>query len=96
MIEYHPNTSHINYFQNRTTLIAKVANFSIPHKVNVPEARILMIGPVGAGKSRFFNTINSIFNDRITNQSNTGSAVSSLTTVTSLWDFQSLKRTYRV
>ncbi|KAL3861467.1 hypothetical protein ACJMK2_007501 [Sinanodonta woodiana] len=67
--------------QNRTTLMSKIANFSIPANVNVPEARILMIGPVGAGKSSFFNTINSIFNDRITNQSNTGSAASSLTTV---------------
>ncbi|KAK3576750.1 hypothetical protein CHS0354_005589 [Potamilus streckersoni] len=67
--------------KNRIALMSKIAHYSVPPNVNVPEARILMIGPIGAGKSSFINTINSIFNERITNQSNTGSAVRSLTTV---------------
>jgi len=51
--------------------------------LNVPQARILLIGQVGAGKSSFFNTINSIFRGYITGQANSGSAEHSLTTVVS-------------
>ncbi|XP_052395582.1 interferon-induced protein 44-like [Carassius gibelio] len=42
--------------------------------------RILMIGPVGAGKSSFFNSINSIFTGHVTNKAMSGSAGTSLTT----------------
>ncbi|XP_065101872.1 interferon-induced protein 44-like [Paramisgurnus dabryanus] len=51
------------------------------HKVSsVNRARILMIGPVGAGKSSFFNSINSIFMGRMTNKAMAGSSGTSLTT----------------
>ncbi|KAL3883618.1 hypothetical protein ACJMK2_029863 [Sinanodonta woodiana] len=40
-----------------------------------------MLGPVGAGKSSYFNTINSIFQDRITEQSMVGSSTFSITKV---------------
>ncbi|KAL3861466.1 hypothetical protein ACJMK2_007500 [Sinanodonta woodiana] len=75
--------------ETRTGLMARIESFNPPTALDVNEARILMIGPVGAGKSSFFNTINSIFNDRITNQSNTGSAASSLTTVYRQYKVQS-------
>lgn len=48
--------------------------------LDVSEARILMIGPVGAGKSSFYNTINSIFRGRITQKAGSGCAEQSLTT----------------
>ncbi|NP_001373755.1 uncharacterized protein isoform X3 [Danio rerio] len=41
--------------------------------------RILMIGPVGAGKSSFFNSINSIFTGHVTSKAMSGSAGTSLT-----------------
>ncbi|KAK2906929.1 hypothetical protein Q8A67_005914 [Cirrhinus molitorella] len=47
---------------------------------SVSQVRILMIGPVGAGKSSFFNSINSIFMGRITSKAMSGSAGTSLTT----------------
>nr|XP_055073519.1 interferon-induced protein 44-like [Misgurnus anguillicaudatus]XP_055073520.1 interferon-induced protein 44-like [Misgurnus anguillicaudatus] len=51
------------------------------HKVSsVNRARILMIGPVGAGKSSLFNSINSIFMGRMTNKAMAGSSGTSLTT----------------
>ncbi|XP_073700376.1 interferon-induced protein 44-like [Garra rufa] len=53
------------------------------HKPLVPSVsrvRILMIGPVGAGKSSFFNSINSIFMGRMTSKAMSGSAGTSLTT----------------
>uniref|UniRef100_A0A3B3R1K2 Interferon-induced protein 44-like n=1 Tax=Paramormyrops kingsleyae TaxID=1676925 RepID=A0A3B3R1K2_9TELE len=46
---------------------------------SVPRARILLIGAVGAGKSSFFNSINSIFRGNITSQANAGYQETSLT-----------------
>ncbi|XP_048851294.1 interferon-induced protein 44-like isoform X2 [Brienomyrus brachyistius] len=45
----------------------------------VPQARILLVGPVGAGKSSFFNSINSIFRDNIISEAETGYKGTSLT-----------------
>ncbi|KAL3872714.1 hypothetical protein ACJMK2_035920 [Sinanodonta woodiana] len=56
-------------------------NYEPPDALKIPETQILMVGPVGAGKSSFFNTINSIFKGRITQKGYTGSAEHSLTTV---------------
>nr|XP_015826363.2 interferon-induced protein 44-like [Nothobranchius furzeri] len=47
---------------------------------SVSQARVLMIGPVGAGKSSFFNSINSVFRGHVTNQAISGCASTSLTT----------------
>lgn len=50
----------------------------------VPQARILLVGPVGAGKSSFFNSINSIFRGSMTCQAIAGTADKSVTTQVSL------------
>ncbi|XP_056303330.1 interferon-induced protein 44-like isoform X2 [Danio aesculapii] len=47
---------------------------------SVSRVRILMLGPVGAGKSSFFNSINSIFMGYVTSKAMSGSAKSSVTT----------------
>ena len=49
-------------------------------EADLPEANVLLVGPVGAGKSSFYNTVNSIFRDRITQRAGSGSAEQSLTT----------------
>ncbi|XP_072562840.1 interferon-induced protein 44-like [Paramormyrops kingsleyae] len=46
---------------------------------SVPEARILLIGAITAGKSSFFNSINSIFRDNMTSQAKAGYKGTSLT-----------------
>ncbi|XP_043079852.1 LOW QUALITY PROTEIN: interferon-induced protein 44-like [Puntigrus tetrazona] len=51
-----------------------------PLMKSVSKVRILMIGPVGAGKSSFFNSINSIFMGRMTSKAMSGSAGTSVTT----------------
>lgn len=51
-----------------------------PEVKSVVQARVLLVGPVGAGKSSFFNSINSVFKGHVTGQANTGSAGTSLTT----------------
>ncbi|TDH08692.1 hypothetical protein EPR50_G00100860 [Perca flavescens] len=51
-----------------------------PTVSSVPQARVLLIGPVGAGKSSFFNSINSVFRGHVTSQAIAGSSTTSLTT----------------
>ncbi|XP_036452147.1 interferon-induced protein 44-like [Colossoma macropomum] len=47
---------------------------------SVKQARVLLVGPVGVGKSSFFNSISSVFKGYVSSQANTGSAGTSLTT----------------
>ncbi|XP_073677122.1 interferon-induced protein 44-like isoform X1 [Garra rufa] len=63
----------------RAQLMAIIRNHK-PLVTSVSRVRILMIGLVGAGKSSFFNSINSIFMGRMTSKAMSGSAGTSLTT----------------
>ncbi|XP_062611391.1 interferon-induced protein 44-like, partial [Saccostrea cucullata] len=47
---------------------------------NVSAANILLIGQIGAGKSSFFNSVNSIFRGKITSKASSGSFEHSVTT----------------
>ncbi|KAM6892548.1 interferon-induced protein 44-like [Xenentodon cancila] len=51
-----------------------------PTADSISRVRVLLIGPVGAGKSSFFNSINSVFVGHVTGQAISGSSTSSLTT----------------
>ncbi|KAK3577662.1 hypothetical protein CHS0354_000090 [Potamilus streckersoni] len=62
------------------TLKDEVENFIPLKELNISQAKILLVGPVGAGKSSFFNTISSIFRGYVTSQACSGSAEHSLTT----------------
>ncbi|XP_061099783.1 interferon-induced protein 44-like isoform X1 [Conger conger] len=62
----------------RKELLDFVKNYR-PMMKGVQQARILLVGPVGVGKSSFFNSINSIFRGHVTSQAIAGSAVKSLT-----------------
>ncbi|XP_065101777.1 interferon-induced protein 44-like isoform X2 [Paramisgurnus dabryanus] len=65
--------------ERREELVKSIKNYK-PMASSVNRARILMIGPVGAGKSSFFNSINSIFMGRMTNKAMAGTSGTSLTT----------------
>ncbi|XP_067271949.1 interferon-induced protein 44-like [Pseudorasbora parva] len=65
--------------KQREGLMKMIRNHK-PMTASVSRVRILMIGPVGAGKSSFFNSINSVFMGRITSKAMSGSAGTSLTT----------------
>ncbi|CAK6984151.1 interferon-induced protein 44-like [Scomber scombrus] len=54
--------------------------FYKPMVDSVSQIRVLLIGAVGAGKSSFFNSINSVFRGHVTNQATAGSSSTSLTT----------------
>ncbi|XP_037625756.1 interferon-induced protein 44-like isoform X3 [Sebastes umbrosus] len=51
-----------------------------PTVSSVSQIRVLLIGQVGAGKSSFFNSINSVFKGHVTSQAIAGSSTISLTT----------------
>ena len=58
----------------------EVETFSPPQFVQARQSKILIIGPVGAGKSSFFNTIASVFRGYVsTDQAASGSAEQSIT-----------------
>ncbi|CAC5394351.1 unnamed protein product [Mytilus coruscus] len=63
------------------SLKEKIERYRPLQELKVPQARLLLVGQVGAGKSSFFNTINSIFRGHITSQACSGNAEHSLTTI---------------
>uniref|UniRef100_A0A667Z3E7 TLDc domain-containing protein n=1 Tax=Myripristis murdjan TaxID=586833 RepID=A0A667Z3E7_9TELE len=65
--------------EKRNELMNSIKTYK-PINSSVPQARILLVGPVGAGKSSFFNSINSVFRGHVTSQAIAGCAGTSLTT----------------
>ncbi|XP_062567610.1 interferon-induced protein 44-like [Saccostrea cucullata] len=57
-----------------------ISTYQPPKDLDVPDVNILLVGAVGAGKSSFLNTVNSIFHGDITSRACTGSSDHSLTT----------------
>uniref|UniRef100_A0A3B3BCP1 TLDc domain-containing protein n=1 Tax=Oryzias melastigma TaxID=30732 RepID=A0A3B3BCP1_ORYME len=64
---------------NKTELMESI-QFYKPLNNSVTQARVLLVGPVGVGKSSFFNSINSVFRGHVTSQAISGSSSTSLTT----------------
>uniref|UniRef100_A0A671V671 Interferon-induced protein 44-like n=1 Tax=Sparus aurata TaxID=8175 RepID=A0A671V671_SPAAU len=65
--------------ETRTELMENIKSYKPPVS-SVSQIRVLLIGPVGAGKSSFFNSISSVFRGHVTNPAMSGSFTSSLTT----------------
>lgn len=65
--------------EKKEQLMKAVQNYQ-PDIKTVHQARVLLVGPVGAGKSSFFNSINSAFRGNMTSQAIAGTAESSVTT----------------
>ncbi|XP_073332902.1 interferon-induced protein 44-like [Pagrus major] len=65
--------------EKRTELMESMKSYK-PTVSSVSQVRVLLIGPVGAGKSSFFNSINSVFRGHVTSQAISGSSSTSLTT----------------
>ncbi|XP_030630440.1 interferon-induced protein 44-like [Chanos chanos] len=65
--------------ERKKVLMETITNWR-PDVNSVKQARMLLVGPVGAGKSSFFNSVSSVFRGHVTSQANTGSAGTSLTT----------------
>ncbi|XP_042357045.1 interferon-induced protein 44-like [Plectropomus leopardus] len=65
--------------ERRQQLVENIKSYK-PELKTVPQARVLLVGPVGAGKSSFFNSINSLFRGNMTSQAIAGTAGKSVTT----------------
>ncbi|XP_056000062.1 interferon-induced protein 44-like [Ostrea edulis] len=57
-----------------------VIDYRPPEEMEAPEANVLLVGQIGAGKSSLLNTMNSIFKGEMTSRAWTGSSENSLTT----------------
>ncbi|GAB1288240.1 Interferon-induced protein 44-like [Apodemus speciosus] len=64
--------------QHRGKLLSALRDYR-PYEDLVSEVRILLVGPVGSGKSSFFNSVKSAFQGRLTRQAIVGSEESSIT-----------------
>ncbi|XP_044217289.1 interferon-induced protein 44-like isoform X3 [Thunnus albacares] len=65
--------------EKRKELMDRIRSYK-PMVSSVPQCRVLLIGAVGAGKSSFFNSVNSVFRGHVTSQATSGSSTTSLTT----------------
>eukprot|EP00064_Thunnus_orientalis_P015275 superscaffoldBa00002799_g15325 len=65
--------------ERKQQLMKAIKNYK-PDIKTVQQARVLLVGPVGAGKSSFFNSINSAFRGNMTSQAIAGTAGKSVTT----------------
>ncbi|XP_072516878.1 interferon-induced protein 44 isoform X2 [Salminus brasiliensis] len=61
--------------ETRETLVEMVKSYK-PASECVPEARVLLLGPVGAGKSSFISSVQSVFSGRVLNRAMVGSSTS--------------------
>ncbi|KAB5559154.1 hypothetical protein PHYPO_G00025690 [Pangasianodon hypophthalmus] len=65
--------------ERRAELMESIKTYK-PLISTVNRIRVLLIGPIGAGKSSFFNSINSVFRGHVTSQAMSGSSGTSITT----------------
>ncbi|XP_070776063.1 interferon induced protein 44c2 [Enoplosus armatus] len=71
---------NIQWTPERKQQLLKVILGYKPDIKTIHQARVLLVGPVGAGKSTFFNSINSMFRGNMTCQAIAGTADKSVTT----------------
>ncbi|KAM7099235.1 interferon-induced protein 44-like isoform 3-T4 [Molossus nigricans] len=64
--------------ERRSTLLAELRNYK-PYADLVSEIHILLLGPVGSGKSSFINSVKSVFRGHMTRQAAVGSDITSIT-----------------
>ncbi|XP_052678118.1 interferon-induced protein 44-like [Crassostrea angulata] len=66
--------------QNLRSLKDFVSNYKPLPDMRISEVNILLVGQINAGKSSFFNTLNSIFRGEISSRACAGTSTHSLTT----------------
>ncbi|WAR31618.1 IF44L-like protein [Mya arenaria] len=65
------------------SLKSSVSSMRPASEMKVPDFRILLLGPVGSGKSSFCNTVTSVYRGRITQRAICGKAKHSITSMAS-------------
>lgn len=73
--------------QFRNKLLSELRTYT-PCTDLVSEINILLLGPVGSGKSSFFNSVKSVFRGHVTRQAAVGSDVTSITELYRMYSIQ--------
>ncbi|WAR13803.1 IF44L-like protein, partial [Mya arenaria] len=58
----------------------EIATFKPPSDLDLINIRVLLLGPVGSGKSSFYNTVDSVFRGRISQRARCGTSAQGITT----------------
>uniref|UniRef100_A0A8C9TBB7 G domain-containing protein n=1 Tax=Scleropages formosus TaxID=113540 RepID=A0A8C9TBB7_SCLFO len=74
------NVKCYTFFRHPEKLLNEIKRYK-PSVSSVKQARILLVGPIGVGKSSFFNSINSVFHGHITSQAVAGTTLESSVTL---------------
>ncbi|XP_074523565.1 interferon-induced protein 44-like isoform X2 [Halichoeres trimaculatus] len=64
--------------EQKTSLMERVSSYK-PSCEEVTQARVLLLGPVGSGKSSFISSVQSVFHGRVTNRAMVGTSSTSFT-----------------
>ncbi|KAM6921971.1 LOW QUALITY PROTEIN: interferon-induced protein 44 [Xenentodon cancila] len=69
----------MQWTQEQKENLMKIVRSYRPRCEEAPHARVLLLGPVGSGKSSFISSVQSVFNGRVTNRAMVGSFSTSFT-----------------
>ncbi|KAK9519521.1 hypothetical protein VZT92_022246 [Zoarces viviparus] len=70
---------HVEWTEEQKTSLMKTVRSYKPSSGEVTQAQVLLLGPVGSGKSSFISSVQSVFNGRVTNRAMVGSSSTSFT-----------------
>ncbi|XP_041646586.1 interferon-induced protein 44-like isoform X2 [Cheilinus undulatus] len=70
---------HVEWTKEQKTSLMKTISSYRPSYEEATRARVLLLGPVGSGKSSFISSVQSVFNGRVTNRAMVGSSSTSFT-----------------
>ena len=72
------------FVQEKEKIKEDISGYKLPAELCCDSLNILLLGPAGAGKSSFFNTVNSVYKGHVTGQAITGPAEGGVTTKVTL------------
>ncbi|XP_078416812.1 interferon-induced protein 44-like isoform X2 [Cetorhinus maximus] len=78
---------NVTWTTKRQELLEFVSGYK-PYDSSATKVRVLLVGPVGGGKSSFINSVNSNFRGHVTNRVVIGSGPTSTTTMYSTYTFR--------
>lgn len=61
-----------NSFQAKDQLMDEIESFEAPDEARIDSVNVLLVGEVSAGKSSFFNSVDSVFKGRVMTKAHTG------------------------
>jgi len=66
--------------ETKNQLKNEIVTHELTERANIEHINVLLVGEIGAGKSSFFNNVESLFDGHVTSRANSGAVEKSLTT----------------